>query len=355
MSLAPSGLDLGFNFPATGPAGKPPPGFRPMINPVTGAPAQLVQTTGLAFDPYQRFAGDIGSVDFDLEPRNFILPQGGLGQAESLGMFPGETGPTIFRLPETSSYPNPQAAQAAFKALQTPEAQAAWLANEQQQMVAEGKTLAGQEEGIGTLEDAISLVLARQREFRDDPNRAAIREGLMARAGPDYRAFGQAEEADLLNQIARTASTAASRRLYSSGGQGGPGTASTAAQATADAIAASQGVSAVATIDAINRAARDAALGDVSAFQAAEDQVEAFLLQKVTELETLQASIEAGNEFVPGDFTPFLQMDWGLQQAEDLFKRLDEAEANAVQSQEVGGLDVGQLILSMVGQGAFGS
>lgn len=358
MSLAPSGLDLGTN-PITGTPVRSTRGRnrrtfgdRDNLNPPTAFPSFPAGA-----DPFQMFLADPGQFNFGLEFAGSNLQ--GLGERESFGRIsPLASGPLAgtygtLALPEGYAASNPAALQRFLQTL-GPEATAPYLAALDAAATAEAKTLAGQQEGIGTLEQAISQVLARQGEFREDPNRAAIREGLQARAGPDYRAFSQAEEADVLNQLARTASTAASRRLFSSGGQGGPGTASTAAQATADAIAASQGVSAVATIDAINRAARDAALGDVSAFQAAEDQVEGFFTQVLTGIETQIASIQAGNEFVPMDPTAFMQLDRAILEAEDLGRRLDEAEATAVQSQEPDFWDLLTGVGSLSGLGLFG-
>ena len=254
-------------------------------------------------------------------------------------------------LPDTFAFSNPQALGAHLSTFQTPEALSAELAALDAASVAEGKTLAGQAAGISTFEEAINRVLARETAFQNDPNRLALTEALAARSGPDARVFSQAQEATLLNTIAQTASTAASRRLFSSGGQGGPGTASSAAQATADAISASQGVAAVANIDAVNQAARDRALGDATAFQVVEDRIGLEITKLVAMLEGGIASIKAGNEFVPLDQTAFIAIDFVFRQYEDFLVRSDEAQARVEEALKFGPIDVLNFGLGLVGQG----
>ena len=107
----------------------------------------------------------------------------------------------------------------------------------------------------------------------------------------------------------------------------------------------------MANIDAVNEAARGAALGDAAAFQVAEDRVGLEITRLVATLEGGIASIQAGNEFVPFDPTAFFVLDRAIRDVDEFMARSDEAEAKAVQAQEFGPLDLAQFIVGLSGTG----
>lgn len=169
--------------------------------------------------------------------------------------------------------------------------------------------------------------------FRNDPEAARILAELNRRSSPEYRAVTEIEESAMMNELAQNIALATDAALANAGFRGvsqGPGTAqrvsAVGALGESGALGLRRGVA------ESNRRAQSEALGQLEDFRRSRHAGELSLLGALGDVERQIAAIESGQEFVPTDYFPLAELQFGqeaFQTARDFADRALTAEEAA--------------------------
>lgn len=197
--------------------------------------------------------------------------------------------------------------------------------------------------------------------FRNDPRAAQVEGELMRRTSPDYRAVGELEESAVINELAQSVARATDAALNNAGFRGvsaGPGTAQRVS--SIGALGEASGLQLRRGIEESNRRARSEALGQLDQFRQGRQAGELALLGALGDIERQIAAVQTGQQYVPTDFFPLAELQFGQEQfrtgqefADRALAAEEAAAARAESELEPTFFDRLGELSSLLGTGAF--
>lgn len=229
------------------------------------------------------------------------------------------------------------------------------LSTIQSQEEEERKQQAALESGINTLGGSRSTFADLLAQYQGDPVRANLTSRLTELAAPDARLIPIEVEQQAIGDIARAGTRRYDDLLAAAADRGqalAPGTALDLNALNAQ-IEGEAGRTR-ADIAGRNEFGRRSALEALDRFSNASYQLENQLTSALSRVDAEIAALQAGQEFIPTDYTAFAELDFGQQAYADAQRFAQEALSGAEQAQQFDILDLLPFLFGLRGSGLFG-